>query len=157
MSYTKNESTFTEVVLETFRLNGALLEAGNELIRDLGLTSARWQVLGSPVDGPLTVAGIARKMGLSRQNVQRIANRLIQDGFLDTSPNPAHRRAKLHFLTDYGLESMREVNKRQEEWATELTKGLDIDRLNQTAETLADCRMRVVNSLEGIRQKYDKK
>ncbi len=113
-------------------------------------------MLGSLVDGPRTVAGIARQMGLSRQNVQRIANRLIQDGFIDTSPNPAHRRAKLHFLTDYGLEAMREVNKRQEDWATELTKGLDFDRLEQTAEALADCRMRVDNSLERIRQKYEK-
>ncbi|MFW2367408.1 MAG: MarR family winged helix-turn-helix transcriptional regulator [Desulforhopalus sp.] len=156
MSHTKDGSTFTEVVLETFRLNGALLEAGNELLRDLGLTSARWQVLGSLVEGPLTVAGIARQMGLSRQNVQRIANRLIQDGFIGTSPNPAHRRAKLHFLTDYGLESMREVNKRQEDWVNEISKDLDFARLNQTVEALIDCRKRVDNSLEGIRQKYEK-
>ena len=114
MNHTKSGSKFTELILETFRLNGALIDAGDKLIKDLGLTSARWQVLGSLLDGSITVAEIARRMGLSRQNVQRISNRLEQDGFIDTSPNPAHRRAKLYFLTAFGTESMQEVSRRQE-------------------------------------------
>ena len=65
----------TDLIVETFRLNGRLLAAGDGLVADLGLTSARWQVLGaiaaSPV--PLPVASIARNMGLSRQGVQRLA------------------------------------------------------------------------------------
>jgi hypothetical protein len=48
-----------------------LLAAGDTLVRDLGLTSARWQVLEavmmSPI--PLLVAHIAQNMGLARQNV----------------------------------------------------------------------------------------
>ena len=37
----------TELIVETFRLNGRLLEAGDELVRPLGLTSARWHLLQS--------------------------------------------------------------------------------------------------------------
>ncbi|MDH3233798.1 MAG: MarR family transcriptional regulator, partial [Alphaproteobacteria bacterium] len=37
----------TALILETFRLNGRLLAAGDRLVGDLGLTSARWQVLGA--------------------------------------------------------------------------------------------------------------
>ena len=37
----------TRLVLELFRLNGRLLAAGDAMTRDLGLTSARWQVLGA--------------------------------------------------------------------------------------------------------------
>lgn len=52
----------TELILETFRLNGRLLAAGDALVANIGLTSARWQVLGaialSPV--PLPVAHLAR-------------------------------------------------------------------------------------------------
>ncbi|MFC6050148.1 MarR family transcriptional regulator, partial [Methylobacterium hispanicum] len=59
------------LAIEVFRLNGDLVEGGDALVRDLGLTSARWQVLGavalSPV--PLPVAHIARNMGLARQSV----------------------------------------------------------------------------------------
>ena len=37
----------TGLVIEVFRLNGDLLAAGDALVGDLGLTSARWQVLGA--------------------------------------------------------------------------------------------------------------
>ena len=37
----------TDLVLAVFRLNGRLLTAGDRLVSDLGLTSARWQVLGA--------------------------------------------------------------------------------------------------------------
>ena len=83
-------AALTELILEVFRLNGHLLAAGDALVRDLGLTSARWQVIGaialSPV--PLSVSQVARNMGLSRQNVQRIANELESQGVLQFEPNP---------------------------------------------------------------------
>ena len=64
------------LILDVFRLNGDLLAAGDILVGDLGLSSARWQVLGaialSPV--PLPVAHIARNMGLTRQAVQRVVD-----------------------------------------------------------------------------------
>jgi DNA-binding MarR family transcriptional regulator len=76
------DTALTELILETFRLNGRLLAAGDALVRDLGLTSARWQILGaialSPV--PLPVAHIARNMGLTRQSVQKLVNELQSDG-----------------------------------------------------------------------------
>jgi len=37
----------TQVVLETFRVNGLLLAAGNRLAARESLTAARWQVLGA--------------------------------------------------------------------------------------------------------------
>lgn len=146
MSHTQTGSIFTELILETFRLNGVLIEAGDKLIADLGLTSSRWQVLGSLVDGPMTVAEIGRDMGLSRQNVQRIANRLNQDGFIDTSPNPAHRRAKLYFLTDLGKESMQEITRRQHEWANRMADELGTAELKNAVAMMAECRERVENS-----------
>ena len=80
--------TVTELMLETFRFNGRLLQAGDALVADIGLTSARWQVLGaialSPV--PLPVAHIARNMGLSRQGVQRLVGEMTKDGLLRLGP-----------------------------------------------------------------------
>ena len=149
MTHTKSGSIFTKLILETFRLNGSLIEAGDKLISDLDLTSARWQVLGSLVDGPITVAAIGRKMGLSRQNVQRIANRLKQDGFIDTSPNPAHRRAKLYFLTERGTESIEEITRRQEAWVNQMSKGMKLAELKQTVSMMIDCRQRVQKSFAG--------
>ena len=64
--HTPAGSAFTGLIIETFRLNGELLAAGDELCADLGLTSARWQVMGAIDEGPLPVAHIARNMGLTR-------------------------------------------------------------------------------------------
>jgi DNA-binding MarR family transcriptional regulator len=83
------------VALTAFRLNGQFLSVAEELARPAGLTAARWQVLGAVLVDPLPVAGVARAMGLSRQAVQRIADRLVDDGLAEYLPNPAHRRAKL--------------------------------------------------------------
>ena len=56
----------TSLILEVFRLNGCLISAGDDLVSDLGLTSARWQVLGAMALTPAaeTVARLARSMGL---------------------------------------------------------------------------------------------
>lgn len=137
MEHTPAGAYFTKLILETFRLNGALNTAGDRLVGDLGLTSARWQVLGSMRQGPVTVPEIARRMGLTRQNVQRIADCLVVDGFAATSVNPAHRRAKLYSLTPRGKTVMEEVMRRQAEWANRIAEGIDSDRITEAVSVMA--------------------
>src|SRR4030095_5264202 len=93
---------FTELILEVFRLNGRLLSAGDALTRPLEQTSARWQVLGALDEGGRTVADIGRRMGLTRQSVQRTADLLEADGLLSYVDNPSHQRAKLAMLPPRG-------------------------------------------------------
>ncbi len=78
------------LVIEVFRLNGDLIEGGDALVQDLGLSSARWQVLGAIALSPvaLPVAHIARNMGLARQSVQRVVDDMRDDGFVRLEPNP---------------------------------------------------------------------
>src|ERR1700683_1392607 len=107
--YTPKGAVATDLILAVFRLNGDLLRAGDELIADLNLTSARWQVLGAIGNSnePQPVANIARDMGLTRQAVQRVANELESEGFVAYSTNPHHRRAKLVALTERGARTIR--------------------------------------------------
>ena len=116
----------TTLIIETFRLNGELLAAGDRLVSAIGLTSARWQVLGAiemaPV--PLPVAHIARNMGLSRQAVQRIVNALAAEGLLAFAGNPHHARAKLVVLNAKGRRVFDEAMARQLPWAEELARGI---------------------------------
>ncbi|HET9966975.1 MAG TPA: helix-turn-helix domain-containing protein, partial [Streptosporangiaceae bacterium] len=79
--------------ITSFKLNGQFLAIAEELARPAGLTAAWWQVLGAVLREPLTVAGIAREMGITRQSVQRIADILADRGLAEYLPNPAHRRA----------------------------------------------------------------
>lgn len=97
-----------ELALAIFAANGRLVSAGNMLVAHLGLTSAWWQVLAALryAPAPLTVAAIARGMGLTRQAVQRIVDLLAQQGLVQFLPNPQHRRAKLVGLTVAGIDAV---------------------------------------------------
>jgi DNA-binding MarR family transcriptional regulator len=115
----------TELILEIFRLNGRLLDSGDALVRPLGLTSARWQVLGavamSPV--PLPIAHLARNKGLSRQAMQRLANEMEKDGLVRFAQNPHHERAKLLLMTESGETAFHAAMEKQRVWASGLAQG----------------------------------
>src|SRR5947209_4707021 len=97
------EALFTALVVEAFRVYGVLIALGDRLSSGTGLTSARWQVLGAiALGGPLTVAQIARTMGLTRQNVQRLVDDLETAGIVRRTAHPDSRRARLVALTDAG-------------------------------------------------------
>src|SRR5215831_14660618 len=81
-------AALTELILLVFRLNGRLLEAAEAMAAAGGLTAARWQVLGGVLDEPRSVSAVARRMGLTRQSVQRLANVLVAEGFARWEPNP---------------------------------------------------------------------
>src|SRR5262252_3396520 len=101
----------TSLVLEVFRLNGRLLVEGDKLVAGLGMTSARWQVLGAIALSltPEPVARLARNMGLNRQGVQRIVNELAEQGLVEFRLNPNHQRARLVVLTRKGKEAYDEA------------------------------------------------
>lgn len=136
MNSTSRGDQFTSLVLSTFRLHGALAATGDRLVQDLGLSTARWQVLGMIVDEPRPVSGVARRMGLTRQSVQRTADRLVEEGFASTTPNPDHRSAKLYLLTPKGKKIMKEVQSRQAEWADRISEGLAISGFTTTRKLL---------------------
>jgi DNA-binding MarR family transcriptional regulator len=124
----------TELVLDFFRTNGLILTAGDRLVADLGLTSARWQVLGAIVyaERPQPVAWIARDMGANRQNVQRIINDLQTEGLVAFEPNPHHRRAQLVVLTAKGKEIYDAAMRLQASWIDRLSERLSVKDI-QTA------------------------
>src|SRR5262245_6823586 len=139
------QDALTSLVLEVFRFNGALIAAGDNLVADLGLTSARWQVLGAIALAPAaeTVARLARSMGLHRQGVQRIVNELAAEGIVALEDNPHHRRAKLVRLTKPGERLYREAGQRQRPWARRLAERLDERTINSTRMVLEALRKKL--------------
>jgi len=144
MSYhTPQGTVLTGLILETFRLNGLLLAAGDRLTSDLGLSSARWQVMGAIDEAPLPVAQIARNMGLTRQAVQRVANVLADEGLVEFTENPDHRRAKLVRLTAGGRTVLEEISGRQIEWSNRLAENLDAEEIKDARAVLSIFRRRL--------------
>jgi DNA-binding MarR family transcriptional regulator len=131
-------AALTDLMLETFRLNGRLLAAGDRLVSDVGLTSARWQVLGAIAlaGSPLPAAHIARRMGLTRQSVQRVVDDLHGAGMVVFSVNPHHRRAKLIGLSEAGQAAYAQAMARHDPWAEGLAEGLDAEEIRIAIEVL---------------------
>jgi DNA-binding MarR family transcriptional regulator len=140
MKRTSAGEAFTELILEVFRLNGRLLNAGDALTRPMHQTSARWQVLGALDEGARTVADIGRRMGLARQSVQRTADLLEADGLVSYVDNPAHQRARLATLTPRGRATLEAITTRQMDWVNRVTARLDAGDLQHTIETLRQLR-----------------
>jgi DNA-binding MarR family transcriptional regulator len=111
-------NAITEMIFESFRLHGQLIAFGDQMVKEFGLTSARWQILGSIsiANSPVTVPKIARNLGLSRQAVQRVTNDLERGGFVIFADNPDHKRAKLVLLTDIGHNIYREAEHKYLAW-----------------------------------------
>jgi DNA-binding MarR family transcriptional regulator len=131
----------TNVMLDLFRLSSLLLTVGDRLVARLGLTSARWQVLGAIAyaERPQPVAWLARDLGANRQNVQRIVNDLRREGLVAFDVNPHHRRAHLVVLTDKGRRSFEAAMELQAPWVNSLSDGLsvkDIETVHRMVATL---------------------
>lgn len=129
-------AALTELILLVFRLNGQLLEAADQMAAAGGLTAARWQVLGGVLDEPRSVAEVARRMGLTRQSVQRLANVLVAEGFATWEPNPRHRRAKLLNPTARARAAIRAVAALQHPWSSAIGDTVGEQQIRRATKTI---------------------
>ena len=129
-------AVLTDVIIATFRLNGRLLEVAQGLAAQGGLTAARWQVLGGILDQPRTVAEVSRRMGMTRQGVQRVADLLVANGLAEYRPNPSHRRAKLLACTEAGYWAVRQITLAQHPWSNRLGTEIGPAALRATLATM---------------------
>ncbi len=134
------------MMLDLFRVTSLALTAGDRLVAPLGLTSARWQILGAIIraERPQPVAWIARDLGAHRQNVQRIINDLHEDGLVDFAPNPHHRRAQLVVLTDKGRRAFESAMNLEAPWISRISDGVAMKDLDAMRRVIGALR----NSLE---------
>jgi DNA-binding MarR family transcriptional regulator len=137
MTTKRDQELLSAAALTAFKLNGQFLELAEHLARPSGLTVAWWQVLGAVIGQPLSVSGIAREMGITRQAVQRTADVLVDRGLAEYHDNPAHRRAKLVALTPEGRASMSAIGPDHARHATELSAVLGADQLADAVAALA--------------------
>jgi DNA-binding MarR family transcriptional regulator len=147
---TASGEALTNVMLDLFRLTSLLLTAGDRLVAWLGLTSARWQILGAIAyaERPQPVAWLARDLGANRQNVQRIVNDLRKEGLVAFEVNPHHRRAQLVVLTEQGRRAFEAAMELQAPWVNGLSDGLSVKDIETVHRVVAALRKK----LEGYRE-----
>lgn len=114
-----------------------LSSAGDDLVADLGLTTARTQLLDAlAAGGPRSVSQIARTLGLSRQAVQRVADDLVAGDLAAYSQNPDHARAQLLKLTEQGRAIQAQAARRKALWLASLAEGLTPAWLDMATELM---------------------
>ena len=133
---TDAQQLMSSIAKTSFRLNGRILQLGEELARQAGLSAASWQVLGAILRQPLSVAEVAREIGVTRQSVQRVANLLVGQRLAEFRSNPAHRRSKLLAPTIAGREAVRRIAPAHAVYAQRLTAAFGTDQLHESLEVI---------------------
>ncbi|EJT02817.1 MarR family transcriptional regulator [Rhizobium sp. CCGE 510] len=135
---------FSAFAITALRLAGHLTAAGDRLAKPSGQTSARWQVLAAARRNDMSVAQIARSLGLARQGVQRLADMLEREGLIAYADNPQHQRAKLVLLTAEGAARLGVIEVAQAGWADGLGAAFTSAELDAARAVMA----RVMEMLE---------
>jgi DNA-binding MarR family transcriptional regulator len=135
---TASGDAFTSFVVDVAGFGAFITAAGESLARVGGQTLARWVILDAIEDGPATVAQVARRRGIARQAVQRVANLLVRDGLAAYEPNPDHRRAKLLRPTPRGREALRAISEAQKPWADALGAEIGEAKLERAKRLVAE-------------------
>jgi DNA-binding MarR family transcriptional regulator len=143
--YRPRSSAFNELLRECFRLNRGIVEAAQVLTEGVGVTGAQWGVLSALGQGeqPRTVAETARRMGLARQSVQRVADVLAESNFVRYIPNPEDKRAKLAEVTNTGRKLLAKLDARQRKWANGILTGRSEKDIAAALELLKEMRERI--------------
>lgn len=136
------------LVADVYELAGALRRHGEELAASAGQTQARWQLLSVVSDGAWTVPHAARRLGVSRQAVQRVADDLATDGLVRYAPNPHHQRSALLELTPRGAEKLAAINAAAHRWHSTIAVDLDRPALERTRDVLRQVRQRIAETHE---------
>ena len=128
---------FTDFVFQFFEVYGLLYEQGEKIAGSESQAPSEWQVLGAIEQAPLTMSQIGRRMGMTRQGVRRIANKLLTQGLIHNVPNQDHQTAALLELTDLGRAKLENMNSKQVGWANQVGQAFSQEALETTIQFMA--------------------
>jgi DNA-binding MarR family transcriptional regulator len=106
-----------------------VLQLANLLTRRLGpvlerqkITPQQWSVLSalSAEDGPVTLVGLSRRLGVTKQNMTGMIARLEQLGLAEKNDDPVDQRSSRVQLTRRGRGMVEKVRPAYEEWLSSL-------------------------------------
>jgi DNA-binding MarR family transcriptional regulator len=124
MNATEHRALLPLIVADVYRLAGRFREYGEAVAQTVGQTQARWQVMSAASADPHSVPQIARVLGVTRQNVQRIADLLVAEGMVEYRDNPDHRASPHLVLTRRGRICLDQLGKAASGYHTRLARKL---------------------------------
>ena len=131
--HTPAGAVLTDLIIPVIQLEAHFSRAGEAIAATAGQTMARWLTLEMVADRPATVAQVARKLGLTRQSVQRIADLLEKDGLTEYADNPEHQTSRLIRLTPPGRQTLRKIQAAQRAWSNSVGARIGEANLRQAS------------------------
>jgi DNA-binding MarR family transcriptional regulator len=131
---TNIKSLLPLIVADIFELAGRFREQGETIAQTVGQTQARWQVMSAASADPLTVPQIARRLGVTRQNVQRIADLLVKENWAAFETNPDHKGSPFLVLSPRGQAALAKITKAARQSHAQLARklaGSDVGALHR--------------------------
>jgi DNA-binding MarR family transcriptional regulator len=104
------EQEMQQMYADIFEAAAVSRHQGDEMAGGVGQSQARWQTMWTIASGQLTVPQVARRLGVSRQNIQRIVDELRRERLLQLTDNPDHKTSPLLELTDAGSDHLAQIN-----------------------------------------------
>jgi DNA-binding MarR family transcriptional regulator len=132
----KSDSELPLLIADLYEAAGAVRRRGDALASLAGQTQARWQVLSALSDGGWTVPRAARRLGVTRQAVQRTVDALRADALVEIEHNPDHQRSPLIALTDQGRDALAAITNAGTDWNTTLESKISAQDIQTTRAVL---------------------
>ncbi|MER5779578.1 MarR family winged helix-turn-helix transcriptional regulator [Streptomyces sp. NPDC002039] len=124
------------LVADVFEAAGVLRRTGEGIAATEGQTQARWQLLSVASENPLTVPQAARRLGVARQGVQRVANDLVHEGLAAFHANPDHKGSPLLALTGNGHRTLEAITSRANRAHGVIAEGISPSELTAARDLL---------------------
>lgn len=137
MEYSSTKSDATALVQAIISCSHRL----NSIGRGIGATTSRggaWGLMKSlQQNGPQTIPELARSRPVSRQHIRQLAHTLIDKGWIESMPNPVHKRSFLLRLTGAGEQAVNSMDQQIESILAGCLQELPPEQLEVTIETLS--------------------
>ena len=136
------EKLLHEVLAAFFDLRAAGQKYG--LVTEQGAGS--WGLLRMlKIDGPMTVPEVARYRSVSRQYIQKLANELIDSGWITLGENPAHKKSKRLHITRVGEMKLGEMTLQIRETMEKLAPSFSANSLQVSIKTIGELRKQLTS------------
>jgi len=124
------------LIADVYQLAGEFRRSGEHIAAAEGQTQARWQLLSVLSDGGMTVPRAARRLGLTRQAVQRVANDLVKDRLVVFEANLDHRSSPLATLTPAGRTTLTAITARARRKNRDIARRIGGPALSRTRDDI---------------------
>jgi DNA-binding MarR family transcriptional regulator len=135
------------------------LTADAERIHHRGALSGprRTVLIALQRSGPQTVAQMARARAQSRQRLQPLVNRLLDDGLVEARPNPNHAKSPLIALTRRGERAVADIVQREASLRARFRLDITPAAIRRAATVLRTVRLGLASQLPHILATADRR